>query len=398
MPAKQGVGAPLVDVVALHHHALRPLDQGSALRSGLEVADLPAEVAQLRETALRKIDRALQRVGGRTAGVGVQPMVERGPHEPGIIVFEQQHDRAGRGVVELLDEPQSVHCARMDRHNGKLGARLRDRLADAGQLSFPCRHPVPSRGDQLGSALQRLGLLIGDDGGQGARLVRSGTHASMMAGVWCAPRCAVRRRRTMSPFGSPAACGRFYVRYRPTPERRPSVAWRCQIGDPEDMGTRKDGTGAHAEATPQAGGLDLTVPAVANRIGELRQAARAFAELHGVERPADVALAITEACANVATHAYRDRDPGPLRLTGAREDTGISFVVADQGSGLAPRPDSPGLGMGLPLIAQLADHFEVSDNDGAGTRVRMRFAFDPTAPPRRSGTGDASRLDASERR
>jgi hypothetical protein len=53
--------------------------------------------------------------------------------------------------------------------------------------------------------------------------------------------------------------------------------------------------------------------------------------------------------------------------------------------------------MGMPLIAQLADRFEISDNGGRGTRVRMRFAVGPTAPPRRSGTGDASRLDAIER-
>ena len=144
-------------------------------------------------------------------------------------------------------------------------------------------------------------------------------------------------------------------------------------------------------------GLDVTVPAMAERVGELREAARAFAELHGVERPADVALAITEACANVVMHAYLDHDPGPLRLSATRHDTAVTFVVGDDGTGLAPRPDSPGFGMGLPLIAQLSDHFELSDNGGRGTRVLMRFAIHQTAP-RRSGTGDADCPRAIEQR
>jgi serine/threonine-protein kinase RsbW/stage II sporulation protein AB (anti-sigma F factor) len=53
---------------------------------------------------------------------------------------------------------------------------------------------------------------------------------------------------------------------------------------------------------------------------------------------------------------------------------GVSIVVEDYGSGLTPRPDSPGLGLGLPIIAQVADDFEVSDLGHTGTRVRMGFA------------------------
>ena len=119
--------------------------------------------------------------------------------------------------------------------------------------------------------------------------------------------------------------------------------------------------------------LAVTVPALAGRVREVRQAARRFAEQHGVERPDDVALAIAEACANVVVHAYVDREGGALRLTGSSESGRVRFVVEDDGAGLLPRPDSPGLGLGLPLIAQLADEFEVSDGDGRGTRVRVAF-------------------------
>jgi hypothetical protein len=42
--------------------------------------------------------------------------------------------------------------------------------------------------------------------------------------------------------------------------------------------------------------------------------------------------------------------------------------------GMNPRPDSPGLGLGLPTIGAVADGVEIDDRAG-GTVVRMRFAL-----------------------
>ena len=149
----------------------------------------------------------------------------------------------------------------------------------------------------------------------------------------------------------------------------------------------ENGTGllAVADDVPAASAapppsLTVTVPALVGRVREVRLAARRFAERHGVERPDDVALAIAEACVNVVVHAYAESEPGDLRVTGSRDGAHVRFVVIDDGAGLIPRPNSPGLGLGLPLIAQLADEFEVSDGDGRGTRVRMAFTVaDPAA-------------------
>ncbi len=47
--------------------------------------------------------------------------------------------------------------------------------------------------------------------------------------------------------------------------------------------------------------------------------------------------------------------------------------MRDQGSGLAPRVDSPGLGLGLGLIAQVADSADVRAPESGGTEVLMRF-------------------------
>jgi len=48
-------------------------------------------------------------------------------------------------------------------------------------------------------------------------------------------------------------------------------------------------------------------------------------------------------------------------------------TVRDHGSGMAPRVDSPGLGVGLPVMAAIADALEIDTPDGAGTIVRMTF-------------------------
>jgi serine/threonine-protein kinase RsbW/stage II sporulation protein AB (anti-sigma F factor) len=40
---------------------------------------------------------------------------------------------------------------------------------------------------------------------------------------------------------------------------------------------------------------------------------------------------------------------------------------------MTPRPDSPGLGLGLPLMTRLADAVQISTHPEGGTEVRMTF-------------------------
>jgi serine/threonine-protein kinase RsbW/stage II sporulation protein AB (anti-sigma F factor) len=40
---------------------------------------------------------------------------------------------------------------------------------------------------------------------------------------------------------------------------------------------------------------------------------------------------------------------------------------------MRPRPDSPGLGLGLPLIARLSASLEVATAESGGTRLCMSF-------------------------
>jgi len=41
---------------------------------------------------------------------------------------------------------------------------------------------------------------------------------------------------------------------------------------------------------------------------------------------------------------------------------------------MLPRADSPGLGLGLPLISQMTDDLQIEAAEGSGTLLRMHFS------------------------
>ena len=109
---------------------------------------------------------------------------------------------------------------------------------------------------------------------------------------------------------------------------------------------------------------------------QARRAVIDWAQGHVEDRAvlSDIALAITEAATNVVLHAYRDtREPGTVTIEAERVDDHVCLYVRDEGSGLAPRVDRPGLGLGLGLIAQVADSADVRAPEDGGTEVVMRF-------------------------
>jgi stage II sporulation protein AB (anti-sigma F factor) len=87
-----------------------------------------------------------------------------------------------------------------------------------------------------------------------------------------------------------------------------------------------------------------------------------------------VRLASSEAFTNAVLHAYGDQ-PGRIDVTAAIVAGEIWVLIADDGHGMQPRSDRPGLGFGLGLIAQLADDLAIVPRASGGTEVRMRFNF-----------------------
>src|SRR3954464_6368919 len=124
--------------------------------------------------------------------------------------------------------------------------------------------------------------------------------------------------------------------------------------------------------------LEWKLPARAENVAVVRHAFGGFAEALSVDEQtlADIKLAITEACTNVVIHAYDDDEDGALEVDASIDDRRLIVVIRDRGRGIVPRPDSPGLGLGLPLIATLAESLELGKDDAEHTEVRMTFALD----------------------
>jgi anti-sigma regulatory factor (Ser/Thr protein kinase) len=121
--------------------------------------------------------------------------------------------------------------------------------------------------------------------------------------------------------------------------------------------------------------LDVRLPAVPGAASDARRAVHAVAASQVADGYA-VTLAVSEAVNNVVAHAYRDRspdvEPGTVHVTVTVDGDELLVAVCDEGVGMAPRSDSPGVGLGLPIIAALADRFEVQQLTG-GTRLLLGF-------------------------
>jgi serine/threonine-protein kinase RsbW len=136
---------------------------------------------------------------------------------------------------------------------------------------------------------------------------------------------------------------------------------------------------ARGRVAAAASDVRLTLPAQAEHIPVIRHVLGAFAE--ALQLPADVVedmrLAVTEACTNVVRHAYDDGDPGTIDVVVQPNGDRLDVIVSDRGRGMGRSPDLAGPGLGLPLIAALADSLEVEDAPVRGNRLKMSFACRP---------------------
>ena len=89
-----------------------------------------------------------------------------------------------------------------------------------------------------------------------------------------------------------------------------------------------------------------------------------------------VRLATSEAVTNAVLHAYRG-GPATIQVTAALAGRELWLLVADEGDGLQPRADRPGLGLGLGLISQVCDDMAIVARSSGGTEVRVRFELAP---------------------
>ena len=122
--------------------------------------------------------------------------------------------------------------------------------------------------------------------------------------------------------------------------------------------------------------LRHTFPAVADSVPRAREALSTFARAAGAsaEQLDSIRLAVSEAATNVVVHAYDD-DAGRILLDAGLSAGELWVLIADDGLGMRPQIQSPGLGFGLSLMSQVCDEFEIAKRSSGGLEVRMRFAL-----------------------
>jgi serine/threonine-protein kinase RsbW len=123
--------------------------------------------------------------------------------------------------------------------------------------------------------------------------------------------------------------------------------------------------------------FEATFPSSPPGVGAMRREVAAFALRAGMDDDGvgSVRLAVSEAATNAVVHAYREHDDeGELRVRAFIDARELVVIVCDTGIGIAPRPDSPGLGLGMPLMASMTTRFQVV-SAGRGTEIHMAFAL-----------------------
>jgi serine/threonine-protein kinase RsbW len=155
-------------------------------------------------------------------------------------------------------------------------------------------------------------------------------------------------------------------------------------------GSARDGSSKGHRGRRRAGSVEartlgmrsdvrLTLPSRPENVAVIRHMLGAFADALRLppELVEDMRLAVTEACTNVVRHAYRDGELGTIDVVIRPSGERLELIVSDHGSGMGPSADVTGPGLGLPMIAALADHLEIEHGPERGSRLAMSFRCRP---------------------
>ena len=141
--------------------------------------------------------------------------------------------------------------------------------------------------------------------------------------------------------------------------------------------------------------FSTSYPAIPEAVPTARNTLTEFACDAGAteERLDAIRLATSEAITNAVIHAYELTERGEVHVSASYVEGELWVLVSDAGHGMRRRDDSPGLGLGLALVAQLADEFQILSR-GSGTELRMRFDLARVA----GASGDRSNRSRNQRR
>ena len=102
----------------------------------------------------------------------------------------------------------------------------------------------------------------------------------------------------------------------------------------------------------------------------------------GEQDRVSVMVAVGEACANAAEHAYRGTEPGLMSVTAAVDVDGVLTVtVRDQGTWRTPDRDPGDRGRGLMIMRQLVDGVVLEEEQGTTVTLSLRLRRSPEVDP-----------------
>ncbi|MEJ7797752.1 MAG: ATP-binding protein [Solirubrobacteraceae bacterium] len=121
--------------------------------------------------------------------------------------------------------------------------------------------------------------------------------------------------------------------------------------------------------------LRVTLPAHADSLALLRHIVRGFRDPYAIA-PAmmdDIVLAVSEAAANAALHAYGEH-PGTMTVVARVAGDRLHLLVRDHGCGIELAAQTPAPGHGLSLMTHVSSTLEIIAGPG-GTDVLMTFGL-----------------------
>ena len=141
--------------------------------------------------------------------------------------------------------------------------------------------------------------------------------------------------------------------------------------------------------------LKLDLPAVPASLPVVRRRLGAWLDHLGMgeQDRVGIMVAVGEAAANAAEHAYRDGASGPMHVSAAVDLDGVLTVaVRDEGSWRPPDRDPGSRGRGLLIMRQLVDGVVLQDEGGTTVTLRLRLRRTPDASIGRPPAGSSAEV------
>jgi anti-sigma regulatory factor (Ser/Thr protein kinase) len=129
--------------------------------------------------------------------------------------------------------------------------------------------------------------------------------------------------------------------------------------------------------------LRIEVPAVAERLAEIRRQLSSWLEPIGVSSSlvSDVVLVVNEACTNCIEHAYRGIEAGPMCVEANLVHGQIVVDISDNGVWQPPPSQPSTRGRGVAIMRAVSAEVDLQSSPD-GTTVRMKFDATPRGASR----------------